>query len=532
MVKKAAATKGSEDAPKSSSIPPYGRRQGWVPKSQEDFGDGGAYPEIHVPQFPLGMEGRKSGKTKSNQMALSISAEGQIAFESVLGGQGSRARDAIPLAQREGKLEFEAPGEEEEDKAESRTKKALQRILEEKTRSLPGVGDQDKKDANGQFVRYTPTTGETAGMTRVVQIVQRQVDPLEPAKHSLKKREPEKPATGTMSTVLHSPTRKPTKEELDEWKLPPAISNYVNPRGYTIPLDKRLAADGRGLQDNSINNKFAHFAEALYLAGEHAREEVARRAEMRKEALLAEQEAEENRVQEMARQTLEAKQRIVTELIVNKEKGRRGGGDDDSDSDSDLGSDEDDLEKVREREKIREERRYERERQRRMESAGGKRRRDDDDRDVSERIALGQRVPLSKDTMFDQRLFNRSEGMQTNFGNDEEYSIYDKPLFTQGSEASLYRPKANDDEGYVSQAEIDKLRDTSRFKPDRDFSGVDRSGPRTSRNEPVQFEKGVTLGAPPTADDSSKKSKKASDADDGGDLLAGLDDFLAAAKKR
>lgn len=37
-------------------------------------------------------------------------------------------------------------------------------------------------------------------------------------------------------------------------------------QGYTIPLDKRLAADGRGLQDPHINDKFAKLAEALYIA--------------------------------------------------------------------------------------------------------------------------------------------------------------------------------------------------------------------------------------------------------------------------
>ena len=39
-------------------------------------------------------------------------------------------------------------------------------------------------------------------------------------------------------------------KEQQEWKIPPCISNWKNARGYTIPLDKRLAADGRGLQVN------------------------------------------------------------------------------------------------------------------------------------------------------------------------------------------------------------------------------------------------------------------------------------------
>ena len=50
---------------------------------------------------------------------------------------------------------------------------------------------------------------------------------------------------------MHSPTRKTTVKEQQDWKIPPCISNWKNQKGYTIPLDKRLAADGRGLQQVS-----------------------------------------------------------------------------------------------------------------------------------------------------------------------------------------------------------------------------------------------------------------------------------------
>lgn len=42
----------------STSIPQYGRRKNWKPRKQEEFGDGGAYPECHLAQYPLEM-GRK-----------------------------------------------------------------------------------------------------------------------------------------------------------------------------------------------------------------------------------------------------------------------------------------------------------------------------------------------------------------------------------------------------------------------------------------------------------------------------------------
>ena len=186
-----------------------------------------------------------------------------------------------------------------------------------------------------------------------------------------------------------------------------------------------------------------------------------------------------------------------------------------------------------ERDRIREERRYERERKRRLEAAGGKRVRADEDRDVSERIALGERVPMTKESMFDQRLFNQSEGLSTGFGADDEYNIYDKPLFTAGSQSALFKaPAANaaDAEGYVSQAEMDKLMDTSRFKPDREFWGTDRSSAASKgpRSEPVQFDRGAVIGAPTQPAAAPAPAPAAPE----GDLLAGLDDFLASAKRR
>ena len=49
------------------------------------------------------------------------------------------------------------------------------------------------------------------------------------------------------------------------------VNVYVVWQGYTIPLDKRLAADGRGLQETAINDNFAKFTEALYVAEQSAR---------------------------------------------------------------------------------------------------------------------------------------------------------------------------------------------------------------------------------------------------------------------
>ena len=92
------------------------------------------------------------------------------------------------------------------------------------------------------------------------------MDPLEPPKFRVKK-VPRGPGSPPVP-VMHSPPRPATKAELDDWKIPPSVSNWKNPKGYIIPLDKRLAADGRGLQSTLINDKFAAFQESLAITGE------------------------------------------------------------------------------------------------------------------------------------------------------------------------------------------------------------------------------------------------------------------------
>merc|ERR1711943_169829 len=78
------------------------------------------------------------------------------------------------------------------------------------------------------------------------------------------------------------------------------ISNWKNQRGLTIALDKRLAADGRGLQKPQINDKFAQLAESLYLAERNARTMVEQRAEINKLSAEKVRREKEEQLAEMA----------------------------------------------------------------------------------------------------------------------------------------------------------------------------------------------------------------------------------------
>jgi SNW domain-containing protein 1 len=131
-------------------------------------------------------------------------------------------------------------------------------------------------------------------------MVEAQVDPMEPPKHRIKK----VPRGGGSPPVpvLHSPPRNLTVQDQQAWKIPPCISNWKNARGYTIPLDKRLAADGRGLQDVTINNKFASLSESLYIAERKAAEDLRIRNQIRKRMAMKEKEDKEKELREMASQ--------------------------------------------------------------------------------------------------------------------------------------------------------------------------------------------------------------------------------------
>lgn len=129
-------------------------------------------------------------------------------------------------------------------------------------------------------------------------MVEAQVDPMEPPKHKHQKipRGPPSPPV----PVLHSPPRKITVEDQQAFKIPPCISNWKNARGFIIPLDKRIGADGRGTEEVTINNKFATFSETLYIAERKATEDLKYRNDLRKQIAMKEKEEKEASLREMA----------------------------------------------------------------------------------------------------------------------------------------------------------------------------------------------------------------------------------------
>ncbi|KAF4315141.1 hypothetical protein BBO99_00008010 [Phytophthora kernoviae] len=504
----AASTSSSSSSLPSytTSVPKYPLRvkQQFVPRRNEDFGDGGAYPELHIAQFPLGM-GKKKGTT---------SAGGTLALQ-VRGQDGAVSYDAIVTQQHRDKTKvytkfsdivekdggaaaLALPTKDEELETANRTKDALQKlVLGKVASSLPvNISRQKSVKETAKYIRYTPNEQvEGAPKQRIIRMVDVAKDPMEPPKfqHTKAVRGPPSPPV----PVLHSPPRKLTVADQQSWKIPPCISNWKNSKGFTIALDKRLAADGRGLQQVTVNDNFASLSEALAIAERKAREEVNMRAQVQKKLAMKQKEQKENELRELASKARmeragiraddeeEDRGRDRRHRSSSAHSDRRRSYSDDEDGDSDA-------EGRRERDRIRQDRKKEREREMRMEKLGkkGKLARDQD-RDVSEKIALGQLQGGGKaggsDAMFDSRLFNQSQGISSGFGQEDEYNVYSKPMVDRGK-ASVYRPKG-DDGAIDADKEYEDLKGghTKRFKADKQFRGTEAVAHGGGRDGPVQF---------------------------------------------
>ncbi|KAG6122831.1 mRNA splicing protein [Claviceps humidiphila] len=500
---------------KRSGPPPYGQRAGWRPRSQEDFGDGGAFPEIPVAQYPLDMG--KKGATTSNALTVQVDGEGKVKYDAIARQGHSQDRiihtsfkDLIPLRQRAdaGEIDLSRPDKETVAAATEKTKNALAVLVS------GAVAAQRPKNINvGQrndptFVRYTPASqmgDNSKKQDRIMKIVERQRDPLEPPKFKHKKipRGPPSPPP----PVMHSPPRKLTAEDQEMWKIPPPVSNWKNPKGFTVPLDKRLAADGRGLQDITINDKHAQFAEAVKMAERHAREEVQQRALMQQRLAEKEKAQKDENLRSLAQKAREERA-----AAAGRGRGRRRSLDSRdsrdsrsrsysrsrsrsySDSRSAASRSDDEDAEIREREKARREKLRDEERKLRQNRMGAERRMQvlarEQGRDISEKIALGLAKPTqSKETMYDSRLFNQSSGFESGFNEDNHY---DKPLFAaQDAISSIYRPRANveEDDPEAGDKEMAKIQKTSRFGEALGKGTFKGAADAEAREGPVQFQK-------------------------------------------
>jgi len=459
----------------TAKAPPYGRRKGFVPRELADYGDGGAYPEIMVAQFPLDM-GRKDGPKAGTILPITLDAKGKVQYDQILRQGQSKDKiihstydSLVPVQITGDDPKRELPSEAEIEKATEKTKAAFEEMVNGSLAAAQPTRIA-KQGLEPTFVRYTSAQqGEmfnSGAKQRIIRMVDVQNDPMEPPKFKTNKKIPRGPPSPP-APVLHSPPRKVTAAEQKDWTIPPCVSSWKNQKGYSIPLDKRLAADGRGLQDVTINDQFAKFSEALFVAERSSRDALRIRQEIVSKAADKEKERKENSLAEMAQKAREERQHVGKPASQTE------------------------AAEVKERDQIRYERGKDRERDRRIAAAAPDKRdklKRNRDRDVSEQIALGLPATNSGPSGgFDARLYNQSQGMDAGFKGDDAYDVYDK-AFRGEKASSIYRPTRNKEETYTDE-DLAKLKSSDKFhRPDKGFAGADASG-GNRRDGPVQFEK-------------------------------------------
>ena len=472
-------------ARRQNGPPPYGSRKSWRPRTAEDFGDGGAFPEVHVAQYPLDM-GKKGAPSTSNALVRRVDEEGKTKYDEIAkrGHSDSRIvqasfKDLIPLRQQAnaGELDLSRPSQEVVQATKQKTEQALMALVAGQTAAQKPKNVQGRSSDEPTFVRYTPTAqmGEAQGKTRIFKIQQRQLDPWSRPNSSTsayladRPRHRARPALAAAQTDCRGPrnVEDPTAhQQLEE-------SQGLHSAARQASSSRRSRSSGRYHQ-----RQFAQFGEALQAADRHAREEVKQRAIMQQRLAEKEKLQKEEHLRNLAKQAREERANVS----------RRRSQSDSEETDSEE-------EAVRRRQNDRKERREDFQREMRQSRMGTERKMQmlarEQNRDISEKVALGLAKPTqSGESMYDSRLFNQSSGFNAGFNEDNHY---DKPLFAaQDAISSIYRPSVQQDDGEDEGQTYDRITKSSKFevlgKAKDGFKGADL---QEEREGPVQFEKEV-----------------------------------------
>lgn len=145
---------------KKKFIPPYLQRQNFIPVDLDDFDDGGAYPEVHVVQYPLNMG--KPGVKSTAVISVNVDEKGQVQYDALV-KQGQNRNKIVQsslsdIKEKEAsKDQILLPDEKEEQETAERTRQALENLLEGKIRSAkPNSVVHASEVVEPTYIRYTP----------------------------------------------------------------------------------------------------------------------------------------------------------------------------------------------------------------------------------------------------------------------------------------------------------------------------------------------------------------------------------------
>ena len=389
------------------------------------------------------------------------------------------------------------------------TKKALEKLSNHRIKTYQSFKTNNlTSDSNKnnqlcyKYINYQfDSPKSTNSKSHLIKLVALPVDPLS----NIKYRHHKIPLSNTNEKnfvpVLQSPSVPLSLEEQKKWKIPPCVNMSNNPKGLVIPLDIRLANDGRNLREYKANKNFAKFADILALTEKNVRKEIEDRNKIAQSIQIAAAMKKEQELKEAAKQArmerksfqknsnninnntmsliysldtsdiLSNKNKEDNSLLNNKRK-------------RSLNSEEEkEIMERKERNELREIRKKEIEYERRAELI---KKYEKEGRDINDKILLGQNNMINNNNVIDSRLYELEGGIENPFDYNEDCEVYDKPLFNEKNKLSNIYKNFNSSGGENSKKLMGKILSQKGKLFNSDLDAIN------SRKEgPVQFEKAI-----------------------------------------
>ncbi|CAD6466797.1 Y55_G0048950.mRNA.1.CDS.1 [Saccharomyces cerevisiae] len=237
---------------------------------------------------PKHSEGRVSTALSSDRVEPAILTD-QIA-------KNVKLDDFIPKRQSNFELSVPLPTKAEIQECTARTKSYIQRLVNAKLAN-------SNNRASSRYVTETHQAPASLLLNNShhIEVVSKQMDPLLPRFVGKKARKVVAPTENDeVVPVLHMDGSNDRGEaDPNEWKIPAAVSNWKNPNGYTVALERRVGK-ALGNENNTINDGFMKLSEALENADKKARQEIRSKMELKRLAMEQEMLAKESKLKELS----------------------------------------------------------------------------------------------------------------------------------------------------------------------------------------------------------------------------------------
>ena len=384
------------------------------------------------------------------------------------------------------------------------TKKALEKLSNHRIKTYQSFKTNNlnhESNKNNQlcykYIDYKLDSNKSK--SHLIKLVALPVDPLSNIKYKHHKIPLSFSNEKNFVPVLQEPAQKLSYEEQKKWKIPPCVNMSNNPKGLVIPLDIRLANDGRNLREYQANQNFAKFADILALTEKHVRKEIEDRNKIAQSIQIAAAMKKEQELREAAKQARQERKSLNnnnSSLIYTldsedyKSNSRKEKSVKDKDSiylkskrkRSETSEDkEKERKEIKERNELRAIRKKEIEYERRVEI---QKKYEREGRDINDKVLLGQTNMINNNNVIDSRLYEQHGGIENVLEYNDDCEVYDKPLFNDKNNLSNIYKTFNSSGGANSKKLMSKIISQGAKVFNNDMDAIN-----TRREGPVQFEK-------------------------------------------